>query len=454
MTATRTRRKFLKGAALGAVACTAHLAAAPTQAMPIKLPGPATVPTVQILVGNDQKQLVGTGSGTFVGNERLVLTNFHVVGDRRTDKLYHRNGSVTIAVTTNPRLAAQPRYIAQVLIAASSAPIDIALLRIVANLDGTPITGCIHEPTATLGDSDALQLGDQLKMYGYPGVGGATLTSTSGEVSGFDQTGMIKTDAEIGPSSSGGSTYNQAGELVGIPSAGRSDPISGARLGLVIPINIVKPRLEQASAMVAQRCGLTLEDFKKIEQRHKIALNDSFQTRRNWPESNDAWGSKQLVDNVYAFTAKQPHMMLTETWKEALGSSYIIQLEVNFPQPGPGYTAGIVFDATSRKLEEFVTFRISSNGWWGYDTYTRTGWKQQLSLPWQNVNHLVVPNGTNMLWIVRTPTEVQFWLNATHIGILNRPAALQSYIGMVAHSHEIATPVRIQFDNLRVHVPR
>ena len=80
-------------------------------------------------------------------------------------------------------------------------------------------------PTVPLGDSDAMQLGDRLAIFGYPGIGGETVTFTSGNVSGFtgdknvrSHRAWIKTDATIAGGNSGGTAVNQAGQLVGVPT--------------------------------------------------------------------------------------------------------------------------------------------------------------------------------------------------------------------------------------------
>jgi hypothetical protein len=76
-----------------------------------------------------------------------------------------------------------------------------------------------------VGDSDTLELGDTVNIFGYPGIGGETVTFTSGSVAGFskepgvrDRRAWIKTDATIAGGNSGGAAVNHDGELVGIPT--------------------------------------------------------------------------------------------------------------------------------------------------------------------------------------------------------------------------------------------
>jgi Trypsin-like peptidase domain len=77
-----------------------------------------------------------------------------------------------------------------------------------------------------------VEIGDHLPVLGYPGIGGETITSSKGAVSGFasersvDGRAWIKTDATIAGGNSGGMVVNMAGQLIGVPtraSAGETE---------------------------------------------------------------------------------------------------------------------------------------------------------------------------------------------------------------------------------------
>jgi hypothetical protein len=57
-----------------------------------------------------------------------------------------------------------------------------------------------------------------IRVLGYPPLGGGTITVTRGIVSGFDEAGNLKTDAEINPGNSGGGTFDDLDTFIGIPS--------------------------------------------------------------------------------------------------------------------------------------------------------------------------------------------------------------------------------------------
>ena len=117
---------------------------------------------------------------------------------------------------------------------------DIAILKI----DGKDVGSLKY---ATLGDSDALEVGDYVVAIGEPF--GLQATVTSGIISAKERTQFggpysdyLQTDASINPGNSGGPLFNMKGEVVGVNAA----IISGANtIGFAIPINVVKQILPQ-----------------------------------------------------------------------------------------------------------------------------------------------------------------------------------------------------------------
>jgi serine protease Do len=117
---------------------------------------------------------------------------------------------------------------------------DIALLKI----EGKDVDKLKY---ATLGDSDALEVGDYVIAIGEPF--GLQATVTSGIISAKERSQFggpwadyLQTDASINPGNSGGPLFNLKGEVVGVNSA----IISGANtIGFAIPIAVVKQILPQ-----------------------------------------------------------------------------------------------------------------------------------------------------------------------------------------------------------------
>ena len=168
----------------------------------------------------------GQGSGVIFSAEGLVLTNAHVV--EKTDQLM-------VGLPDGRRVPG--RLVGQDTIT------DLAVVQ----LDGSG-----PWPTAPLGDSDQLRVGDWAIAVGNPF--GLENTVTLGIVSNLNRNvsqlgisgkrlDLIQTDAAINPGNSGGPLLNSEGNVVGINTLVRSGP--GAGLGFAIPINRARTIAQQ-----------------------------------------------------------------------------------------------------------------------------------------------------------------------------------------------------------------
>lgn len=216
-----------------------------------------------------------TGSGTIVHPKGIILTNCHVANPRAMGMPSPAAEQLAIAMTTRSDEPPALTYIAEIV--AQDPQLDLAVLKIVGALKKGADRN-INLPYLSLGDSDDLQLGDDLDILGFPGIGGETMTFTHGSVSGFtsektirDRRAWIKTDATIAGGNSGGTAVNSRGQLVGIPTQaaagagitpvdarpvvdtnrdGRVDqrdtPMTiGGFINGLRPINLAKPLLEK-----------------------------------------------------------------------------------------------------------------------------------------------------------------------------------------------------------------
>ncbi len=231
----RGRRQLgapLLALALAALACNSPSAvtdAPPATAGPAASPAApsvddlahATVRIVALERRGGNLTAVWSGSGSIIHPNGLILTNAHVVDDR-TGEYTDLGVAVLVEADRPPELL----YLAE--IAAVDYSVDLAVIRITTDLDGNPVQPTL--PYITVGDSDAVHIGDSLDILGYPGIGGETITLTEGVVSGFtsernvDGRAWIKTDATIAGGNSGGMGASAAGELVGVPTRASSGP--------------------------------------------------------------------------------------------------------------------------------------------------------------------------------------------------------------------------------------
>jgi len=158
------------------------------------------------------------GSGVIVDKRGYILTNNHVI-----------ENATKIQVQLNNDTA---RYTAKVIGADDDT--DLAVIKIETNKD---------LPTAKLGNSDGVQVGDWVLAIGSPF--GLQATVTAGIISAKDRGGIggtahqfqrfLQTDAAINPGNSGGPLVDLAGQVIGINTA----IITGSRgyegVGFAVP---------------------------------------------------------------------------------------------------------------------------------------------------------------------------------------------------------------------------
>lgn len=181
--------------------------------------GDLALSVVQIVALDEEGNPVWTGSGTVVSDQGFILTNAHVVDDR-----FDEYAQLGVAVTRETDQPPEPAYIAE--IAAVDYVLDLAVIEVTTDLDRNAAT--FDLPPVPIGDSEAVDIGDPIRILGFPGIGGETITFTEGAVSGFTaqrsiaDRAWIKTDAAIAGGNSGGLAVNAAGEIIGVPTIASS----------------------------------------------------------------------------------------------------------------------------------------------------------------------------------------------------------------------------------------
>jgi serine protease Do len=157
------------------------------------------------------------GSGVIVDKKGYILTNNHVV-EQATKIQVQLHGEST-------------KYTAKVV--GTDDETDLAVVKIEANKE---------LPTAKLGNSDGVQVGDWVLAIGSPF--GLQATVTAGIISAKDRGNIgrqfqrfLQTDAAINPGNSGGPLVDLAGQVIGINTA----IITGSRgyegVGFALPSN-------------------------------------------------------------------------------------------------------------------------------------------------------------------------------------------------------------------------
>ena len=169
----------------------------------------------------------GAATGLVIDPDGIIVTNDHVVADARN-----------INVTTSDGKKLSARVLGQ------DASHDLAVLKV----DGTNL------PAVELGNSDQVQVGDDVVAIGNALDLDGGLSATRGIVSGLHRSiptetgaqlqGLIQTDAAINPGNSGGPLVDAQGRVVGINTA-IANPSTAQNVGFVIPISQAKSIIDR-----------------------------------------------------------------------------------------------------------------------------------------------------------------------------------------------------------------
>jgi serine protease Do len=218
--------------------------------------------------GTEERE-VGGGTGFFVSDSGLLVTNRHVV----------RDADARYSVITNNGES----FEAEVLVRDSQ--FDIAILKV----KDIPTETYSY---LTFGDSDALMPGQTVIAIGNAltefrnsvsvgVISGLSRSITAGSRYGRDAElldGVIQTDAAINPGNSGGPLLNLSGEVIGVNVA-----VAGGaeNIGFSIPANLVASAVE------------SVETYGEIRRPYLgvryIELNEAIAGNNELPVSYGAW---------------------------------------------------------------------------------------------------------------------------------------------------------------------
>lgn len=178
-----------------------------------------------------RQQGTASGSGVIISKDGYIVTNNHVVQDA---------DEVEVVMTDKRSFKAK--------VIGTDPLTDLAVIKVDAS----------NLPAITLGDSDALKLGEWVLAVGYPldlesTVTAGIVSAKSRKIGILNQNidqndpkaespveAFIQTDAAINPGNSGGALVNLRGELVGINSAIASQTGFYSGYGFAVPVSLVK----------------------------------------------------------------------------------------------------------------------------------------------------------------------------------------------------------------------
>ena len=210
---------------------------------------------VQIRVTGQETKATATqsqgsrGSGFIIDSQGYILTAHHVI-----DK----------AKEIEVRLADLQRLPARVV--AADSQLDVAILKIQADRELSILT---------IGDSDAIRVGDLTVLFGYPF--GRESSMSLGIVSRSGRSypdsasyEFIQTDAGAYPGGSGGALLNSKGHVIGMITMASER----GNMGFATPINVIKrilPRLASGEKFAWGWLGVQMSDIS-LEQARSLGI--------------------------------------------------------------------------------------------------------------------------------------------------------------------------------------
>ena len=168
--------------------------------------------TVLLVMEDADGQPLGLGSGFFV-RKGLVATNLHVIEDAA--KGYAK------------RVGQETKYVIEGITARDDGN-DLVIIKVSA----------LDFPALTLGDSDAVQVGEAVYAVGNPrGLDGTFSQGVISSIREVKTRKRLQFTAPISPGSSGGPVLNEVGEVIGISVAIFR---GGQNLNFAVPSNYLK----------------------------------------------------------------------------------------------------------------------------------------------------------------------------------------------------------------------
>jgi S1-C subfamily serine protease len=271
----------------------------------------------------------GAGTGFVITSDGYIVTNNHVAEGATKIDVAFTNGEIASAtiVGTDP----------------SS---DLAVLKV----DKTGL------PAVELGDSEAVQVGDEVVAIGNALALEGGLSVTRGIISGTDRTvdtdvgsslvGMLQTDAAINPGNSGGPLLDAQGRVVGINTA-IANPASAQNVGFAIPISKAKPIIEDLRlGRKAAFLGVSTQNVTPAAAR-ELDLN----------VQEGAYVSKVTAGSPAQDSGIEEGDVILEIGGKTISDSADVQTAVRERRPGDSVT--VVFDRKGERksIEATLTER-------------------------------------------------------------------------------------------------
>jgi len=321
------------------------------------------------------------GSGTVISQSGLIISNSHIVSSTRGSQVKNLLVGISQSVDQPPSLM----YYATVV--QSDRNTDLAVLQIIEDINHNPVNKeNLGLKFASLGDSDSINLGDDISILGYPSLEGSTISMTPGIISGFTpqepfgSRAFIKTNAIVGSGSSGGLVANEKGEIIAIPTQfgfGGPDSLAAdcapgsdqpqdnclsSGINALRPINLANSLINKAlnGQISVDQTQFIAEPFSR---KNKPVYKDTFNNPSSgWFAGVSDFGTANYVNKTYILQTIPPNKMYSVTHDPNLTDSVVsVVNEVKKSTSSGGY--GLLCRANSDG-SSFYGFELTTDGYY------------------------------------------------------------------------------------------
>jgi len=415
-----------------------------------------------------------SGSGTIISEDGLILTNAHVVLSDR----YYQVNKLMVLITQEQDQPPIPMFYAEILQA--DANLDLAVIKIKSDMEGNPPDlNALGIQPVPIGDSKSLELGDELIIIGYPGIGGETITLTKGEVSGFTSQeefgsrAFIKTSATIAGGNSGGLAATVQGEIIGVPTkvgygtaqldyvdcraladTNRDGIIdekdncvpTGGFINALRPVDLALPLIEAAKAgEVAIIEKTPPPQQEENEPEGDIILIDEFNNNANnwyldeYIEAAVAIKNGQLIMDVFTEN--------TYVFSELMQNNYesiIIGVDINIITPANDGDIGFICGYQDEN--NFTALEISEDGFYTIWSYANNQYNALIE--WTKSGN-IPGEGPYTLSAYCGPDRLALGVNGILLVETNNPDYVAGYVGLIAGTYN-NPDISVGFDNFMI----
>jgi serine protease Do len=277
-----------------------------------------------------QQREQGEGSGVIVSPEGYILTNNHVV-----------DGATDVRVTLSDKREFKARIVG------TDPKTDLAVLKIDAS----------NLPSAVIGDSDKVQVGDYALAIGNPFGLGSTVTMGIISATGRGNLGIeeyedfIQTDAPINPGNSGGALVNDRGDLIGINTAILSHSEGNQGIGFAIPVAVARNVTDQ----ILRNGKVTRAYLGVMSEGVTPALAKAFHEK----EVGGALVSEVKPDSPAAHAGIEKGDIILSVNGKPVNDNAQLRMTISLMQPGTAASLRLLRDGSEREvsahLEEMPT---------------------------------------------------------------------------------------------------